>query len=135
VQEPIGRHPVNRIRMAVNPGGKPAVTHYRVLERFRAHSYLQVTLETGRTHQIRVHLAHIRYPLVGDPLYGGRLRIPAGASTELQEALRGFRRQALHAMVLGLSHPQSGEWMEWEQEIPEDMQTLLQTLREDIAHD
>jgi 23S rRNA pseudouridine1911/1915/1917 synthase len=133
VEEPIGRHPVNRIRMAVNPAGKPAVTHYRVLERFRAHSYLQVKLETGRTHQIRVHLAHIRYPLVGDPLYGGRLRLPAGASTELQEALRGFRRQALHAMVLGLSHPESGEWMEWEQEIPEDMQALLEVLREDVA--
>jgi 23S rRNA pseudouridine1911/1915/1917 synthase len=133
VEEPIGRHPVNRIRMAVNSAGKPAVTHFRVLERFRAHSYLQVKLETGRTHQIRVHLAHIRYPLVGDPLYGGRLRMPAGASTELQETLRGFRRQALHAMVLGLSHPESGEWMEWEQEIPQDMQTLLQTLREDMA--
>lgn len=133
VEEPIGRHPVHRIRMAVNPAGKPAVTHYRVLERFRAHSYLQVKLETGRTHQIRVHLAHIRYPLVGDPLYGGRLRIPAGASTELQETLRGFQRQALHAMALGLSHPGSGEWMEWEQEIPEDMQVLLKVLREDVA--
>jgi 23S rRNA pseudouridine1911/1915/1917 synthase len=133
VEEPIGRHPVNRIRMAINPAGKPAVTHYRLLERFRAHSYLQVKLETGRTHQIRVHLAHIRYPLVGDPLYGGRLRIPAGASAELQETLRRFRRQALHAMVLGLSHPASGEWMEWEQEIPEDMQLLLKVLREDAA--
>jgi 23S rRNA pseudouridine1911/1915/1917 synthase len=135
VDEPIGRHPVHRVRMAVTSAGKPAVTHYRVLERFRAHSYLQVNLETGRTHQIRVHLAHIRYPLVGDPLYGGRLRIPAGASGELQETLRRFRRQALHAMTLGLSHPESGEWMEWEQEIPEDMQLLLKVLREDTADD
>ncbi len=133
VDQPIGRHPVNRIRMAVTAAGKPAVTHYRVLERFRAHSYLQVNLETGRTHQIRVHMAHIRYPLVGDPLYGGRLRIPAGAGKGLQETLRGFRRQALHARILGLSHPETGEWMEWEQEIPEDMQRLLQVLREDAA--
>ncbi len=133
VDQPIGRHPVNRIRMAVTAAGKPAVTHFRVLERFRAHSYLQVNLETGRTHQIRVHMAHIRYPLVGDPLYGGRLRIPAGASEALQETLRGFRRQALHARILGLSHPETGEWMEWEQEIPEDMEGLVQTLREDMA--
>ncbi len=131
VDEPIGRHPTQRTRMAVINNGKPAVTHYRVLERFRAHSYLQVNLETGRTHQIRVHMAHIRYPLLGDPVYGGRLRMPAGIGEPLQQALRGFRRQALHARVLGLEHPVTGEWMEWEVDIPEDMQGMLELLRED----
>jgi 23S rRNA pseudouridine1911/1915/1917 synthase len=134
VDEPIGRHPTQRTRMAVNNGGKPAVTHYRVLERFRAHSYLQVNLETGRTHQIRVHMAHIRYPLLGDPVYGGRLRMPAGIDEAMQQALRGFRRQALHARLLGLEHPITGEWMEWELELPEDMQGMLELLREDAAH-
>jgi 23S rRNA pseudouridine1911/1915/1917 synthase len=133
VDQPIGRHPVNRIRMAVTASGKEAITHYRVLERFRAHSYLRVNLESGRTHQIRVHMAHIRYPLLGDPLYGGRLRIPAGTSTELREQLQNFRRQALHAKVLGLEHPTTGEWMEWEAAVPEDMQQLLAALREDAA--
>ncbi len=131
VDEPIGRHPTQRTRMAVINNGKPAVTHYRVLERFRAHSYLQVNLETGRTHQIRVHMAHIRYPLLGDPVYGGRLRMPAGIGEPLQQALRGFCRQALHARVLGLEHPVTGEWMEWEVDIPEDMQGMLELLRED----
>lgn len=135
VDEPIGRHPTQRIRMAVNKAGKPAVTHYRVLERFRAHSYLKVNLETGRTHQIRVHMAHIRYPLLGDPVYGGRLRIPAGIGEPLQQALRSFRRQALHARVLGLEHPTTGEWMEWEVGLPEDMQGMLDLLREDASGD
>jgi 23S rRNA pseudouridine1911/1915/1917 synthase len=134
VDQPIGRHPVHRTRMAVNRSGKPAVTHYRVLERFRAHSYLQVTLETGRTHQIRVHMAFIRYPLVGDPVYGGRLKIPSGISQQLQERLRNFRRQALHARKLGLAHPLTGEWLEWEAELPEDMQELLDALREDSGN-
>ena len=133
VDEPIGRHPRQRLKMAVTPGGKPAVTHYRVLERFRAHSYLQVNLETGRTHQIRVHMAHIHYPLVGDPLYGGRLRIPAGVSQELAEGLRGFKRQALHARMLGLEHPVTGEWLEWGVDLPADMQELLERLRRDVA--
>ncbi len=133
VEAPIGRHPVQRVRMAVVPGGKPAVTHYRVLERFRHHSYLRVNLETGRTHQIRVHLAHIRHPLVGDPAYGGRLRLPAGAPDELRELLRGFRRQALHALRLGLKHPASGEWLEWEAPLPADMARLLEALRADAA--
>ncbi len=133
VDEPIGRHPRQRLKMAVIPGGKPAVTHYRVLERFRAHSYLQVNLETGRTHQIRVHMAHIHYPLVGDPLYGGRLRIPAGASQELAEGLRGFKRQALHARMLGLEHPVTGEWLEWGVELPADLQELLERMRRDAA--
>ncbi|MCW8908379.1 MAG: 23S rRNA pseudouridine(1911/1915/1917) synthase RluD [Sedimenticola sp.] len=133
VDEPIGRHPTQRTRMAVNYSGKEAVTHYRVLERFRAHTSLRVKLETGRTHQIRVHMAHIRHPLVGDPVYGGRLRQPAGASEALREQLRSFRRQALHARRLGLSHPLSDEWMEWESPLPDDIQTLLQVLREDMA--
>ncbi|MES9956134.1 MAG: 23S rRNA pseudouridine(1911/1915/1917) synthase RluD [Sedimenticola sp.] len=133
VDEPIGRHPVHRIRMAVVHSGKPAVTHYRVLERFRAHTYLKVNLETGRTHQIRVHMAHIRHPLVGDPLYGGRFRIPAGASPGLIEALRGFRHQALHARALGLEHPKTGEWIEWKAPLPEEFESLLLKMREDAA--
>ena len=134
VDEPIGRHPTQRVKMAVHHAGKEAVTHYRVLERFRAHTYLKVKLETGRTHQIRVHMAHLRYPLVGDPVYAGRLRQPAGASEQLRETLRQFHRQALHALKLGLTHPQSGEWMEWETPLPEDMQQLLEALRMDLQH-
>jgi len=133
--EPIGRHPVHRTRMAVVPSGKSAVTHYRVLERFRAHSYLQVNLETGRTHQIRVHMANIRYPLIGDPAYGGRLRLPAGASPALRQQLRGFCRQALHARRLGFVHPASGDWVEWEREVPADMADLLAELRRDAEND
>jgi len=131
VDAPIGRHPVNRVKQAVVPGGKPAITHYRVLERFAHHSYLRVNLETGRTHQIRVHMAHIHHALVGDPVYGGRLQMPAGASSELQDALRRFRRQALHARRLGLKHPASGEWQEWEVPVPQDMAELLEVLRAD----
>jgi 23S rRNA pseudouridine1911/1915/1917 synthase len=133
VDAPIARHPVNRLRMAVITSGKPAVTHYRVLQRFRAHSYIHVELETGRTHQIRVHMAHIRFPLVGDPLYGGRLKLPAGAAQALIEALRGFRRQALHAMRLTLRHPSSGETLTWEAPLPDDMQQLLTALDADTA--
>lgn len=135
VDQPIGRHPTQRTRMAVHPGGKPAVTHYRVLDRFRFHTHIKAVLETGRTHQIRVHMAHIRYPLLGDPLYGGRLQIPAGATPGLEAMLRSFRRQALHARKLGLTHPKTGEWMEWRVEPPDDMQELLAVLREDAAHD
>lgn len=133
VQEPVGRHPVHRTRMAVVKSGKPALTHYRVLERLRAHSYLRVNLATGRTHQIRVHMAYIGHPLVGDPAYAGRLRMPAGIATELQRALSGFRRQTLHAARLGLHHPVTGEWMEWEHAIPADMQRLLDLMREDLV--
>jgi 23S rRNA pseudouridine1911/1915/1917 synthase len=133
VDQPIGRHPSQRIKMAVVRSGKPAVTHYRVIERFRAHTYLKVFLETGRTHQIRVHMAHIHYPLIGDPLYGGRLKLPAGATEALRHQLQTFRRQALHARQLGLKHPLSGEWMEWQAPIPADMEELLEALREDAA--
>ncbi len=131
VDEPIGRHPVDRTRMAVVHNGKEAVTHYRVAERFRGHTYIKVKLETGRTHQIRVHMAYRQYPLVGDPVYGGRLKFPKGCTEELRQALQGFKRQALHASRLGLVHPATGEYMEWHAELPEDMQSLLAVLRED----
>ncbi len=134
VDQPIGRHPNQRTRMAVHPSGKPAVTHYRVLERFRFHTHLKVVLETGRTHQIRVHMAHIRYPLVGDPVYAGRLRIPPKVTPELEAMLRKFRRQALHARKLGLEHPMTKEWMEWKVEPPGDMQELLAVMAEDASH-
>ncbi len=132
VEAAIGRHPVDRKRMAVRlQGGKPAVTHYRVVERYRGHTRIRVRLETGRTHQIRVHMAHRGYPLVGDPVYGGRLRLPRGAGEELIRTLRGFRRQALHAARLELTHPLTGEWMEWRSPLPADMVALIKALRED----
>lgn len=132
VDAPIGRHPVDRKRMAVVSNGKPAVTHYRIAERFRAHTHIKVKLETGRTHQIRVHMAHLKYPLIGDPTYGGRLRMPRASSEVLQQALRTFPRQALHASRLGLIHPKTGEYMEWQVALPEDMVQLLAVLREDV---
>lgn len=135
VQQPIGRHPKLRTRMAVVPVGKNAVTHYRVLERFRAHTLLKVLLETGRTHQIRVHLSWMHHPLLGDSLYGWRLRLPPKAGIELITALRGFKRQALHAARLSLKHPRSGEYNTWEAPLPEDMQHLLTLLREDNKND
>jgi len=128
VEGNIGRHPVDRKRMAVVAGGKPAVTHYRVEARFAHHTLLRVSLETGRTHQIRVHMAHIQHPIVGDPVYGGRARVPAGASETLQAALRGFRRQALHATRLELEHPVTGELVAWEAPMPADMQALVDLL-------
>lgn len=132
VDAAMGRHPNDRKRMAVVASGKPAVTHYRVEERFAGHTLVKVQLETGRTHQIRVHMMHIRYPLVGDPTYG-RLRFPAGISAALRETLRAFPRQALHARRLGLVHPQSGETMTFETPLASDMQMLLAALREDRA--
>ncbi len=135
VSAPLGRHPVDRKRMAVVAQGKPAVTHYRVSRRFRAHSELTVTLETGRTHQIRVHLAHIRYPLFGDPVYGGRPRLPSGMTPETLEVLRGLQRQALHAERLGLIHPLDGRWHEWQSPLPSDLQALLAALRADQTQD
>jgi 23S rRNA pseudouridine1911/1915/1917 synthase len=129
VDAPIGRHPRDRLRMAVVDSGKPAITHYRVLERFAAHTLLRVRLETGRTHQIRVHMASIHCPLVGDPLYGGRQKLPRGASQTLREAIAAFQRQALHAARLELVHPETGESVSWEAELPEDFRQLLDTLR------
>lgn len=133
VDAPIARHPSKRTHMSVYPMGKPAVTHYRVMERFRSHTRLRLRLETGRTHQIRVHMAHITHPLVGDQLYGGRPRPPKGASEHFFEVLRGFDRQALHATMLRLFHPVTGVQMEWHAPIPEDMQNLIAVLQEDTA--
>jgi 23S rRNA pseudouridine1911/1915/1917 synthase len=133
VDAPIGRHLGDRLRQAVRDeeDGKRAVTHYRLRERFRAHSLIQCNLETGRTHQIRVHMAHIHHPLVGDPMYGGSLRLPKGATSELVAALRGFRRQALHAERLAFEHPVTGEAMGFEAERPQDMEALIASLRAD----
>lgn len=131
VDEPIARHPTKRTHMAVVAMGKPAVTHYRVVERFRAHTHLRLRLETGRTHQIRVHMAHIRHPLIGDLTYGGRPRPPKQASTEMLDTLRAFTRQALHATQLSLHHPITGEWMSWHAPTPADMQALIAVLRTD----
>jgi 23S rRNA pseudouridine1911/1915/1917 synthase len=136
IDAPIGRHPVDRKRMAVVPGGKESLTHYRVEERYRAHTLVRVQLETGRTHQIRVHMAHQHIPIVGDPVYGGRLRLPPGASSELQEQLAGLRRQALHAARLSLTHPSSGETVSWSAPLPADMTRLIEALRADAQqHD
>jgi 23S rRNA pseudouridine1911/1915/1917 synthase len=131
VDEPIGRHRGDRLRMAIRVSGRPAVTHYRVLERFRAHTYLSVKLETGRTHQIRLHLSHIKYPIVGDPVYGGRFGLPRGATQVLIDALRGFKRQALHAATLGFDHPRSGKRLILQSAVPPDFAQLLEVLRED----
>lgn len=133
VDAPIDRHPRDRIRMAVREDGREAVTHYRLRERFRAHTALECRLETGRTHQIRVHMAHARHPIVGDPLYGGPLRLPRGASEALAAALRGFGRQALHAETLEFTHPASGEPLRCTAPVPDDMLALLAALREDAA--
>jgi 23S rRNA pseudouridine1911/1915/1917 synthase len=126
IKAPIGRHPTKRTLMAVKEGGRPSTTHYRVLERFSAHTYLKVILETGRTHQIRVHLTHIGYPIVGDPTYGKRIRMPKKCSDTLRKTLENFKHQALHAQRLELKHPSAGKTMEWEVEPPEDMKKLLQ---------
>lgn len=128
IEAPIGRHPRDRTRMAVVDNGREAITHYRIAQRFQAHTLLRVALETGRTHQIRVHMAYIGHPLVGDPVYGGRLLLPKGATDTVREALRGFRRQALHATRLALIHPASGDEMSWEAPVPADMQALLDVL-------
>ncbi|KJV07957.1 23S rRNA pseudouridine(1911/1915/1917) synthase RluD [Methylocucumis oryzae] len=128
IDEPINRHPTDRKRYAVRESGKPAVTHYRVVQRFTHHTLIQAKLETGRTHQIRVHMAHIRYPLLGDPVYGGRFQMPPGCGQALEYELRNFKRQALHAAKLGLVHPETGEYMEWEQPLPDDMTRLLAAL-------
>jgi len=132
ITAPIARHPVDRLRMSVQERGKAAITHFRVKERFRAHTYIDVQLETGRTHQIRVHFAHRRNPLVGDPVYGGRLAMPAGATEELREELRRFRRQALHAARLKFTHPVSGESIDLSASPPQDFNNLLQVMRADV---
>ena len=131
VDAPIDRHPVDRVRMAVRSSGREAITHYRVIERFRIHTWVRVTLETGRTHQIRLHLSHAGYPLVGDPVYGRRLAIPRGATPALATALREFRRQALHAAKLGFPHPGDGRAIEVEAPLPADFRALVAALKRD----
>ncbi|MFT3762469.1 MAG: 23S rRNA pseudouridine(1911/1915/1917) synthase RluD [Pseudoxanthomonas sp.] len=131
VRVAIDRHPRDRLKMAVREDGRDAVTHYRLRERFRAHTAVECRLETGRTHQIRVHMAHVRYPIIGDPLYGGPLKLPKGASEELAAALRGFRRQALHAETLEFAHPASGELLRISAPAPQDMLELMAALRAD----
>lgn len=131
VDAPIDRHYLQRKRMAVSDTGRSAVTHYRVAEKYRSHTRLNVRLETGRTHQIRVHMSHIHHPIVGDTLYGGRVQLSKGMSQELIDVIRGFKRQALHAYALGLTHPISGEFVRFEAPLPEDMQVLIATLQQD----
>lgn len=133
VDAPIDRHPVDRVRMAVREGGRAAVSHYRVIKRFRAHTHLRVQLETGRTHQIRVHLSHIGFPLVGDRVYGGRLALPKGATEDLRAALRAFPRQALHAARLRFEHPVTGQPVECAAPLPSDLRDLLAALARDAA--
>jgi len=136
IDAPIGRHPVQRTKMAIVANGKPARTHYRITRRFRAYTRLQVSLETGRTHQIRVHLAHQHYPLLGDTTYGGRLTIPSKSQTDFVTALQAFQRPALHAECLGFVHPVTQKFMEWKAPLPTDLQILLTALEQDKqAHD
>ena len=134
VDAPIGRHMRDRVRMCVRDDGKPATTHYRVIKRYREHTHVQLKLESGRTHQIRVHMQYIRHPIVGDPVYGGRQRIPPRAEKELVAQLRGFKRQALHACRLSLVHPQTGKQLTWRAPLPADMVQLLAVLEQDLEH-
>jgi 23S rRNA pseudouridine1911/1915/1917 synthase len=136
VDAPIARHPAQRQKRAVSEvasDARPAVTHYRIKTRFRSHTHLMLQLETGRTHQIRVHMAHIDHPIVGDQAYGGRLKLPKGAIPALLDYLQQFKRQALHARLLGFQHPESGEYVEWESPLPEDFTRLLELLELDRA--
>lgn len=135
IEEPIARHPVDRKRMAVQANGKSAVTHFQVAEKYRAHSLIDVQLETGRTHQIRVHMAFLRHALLGDPVYGGRLAIPAGTSAPLERQLRQFKRQALHACKLGFDHPLTGDALSFRAELPDDMRHMIEALKIDKTHE
>ena len=129
IDEPIGRDPRDRVKQAVLSNGKDAITHYRAIDRFKSHTHVKAILETGRTHQIRVHLAYVGHSLVGDPMYGGRVRFPKKASEELKEALLSFKRHALHSKKLTLIHPISGELMSWKAALPDDMKGLLEALK------
>jgi len=130
IDEPLGRHPADRKRHTVRDDGKHAVTHYRLEKRFKRNTLVRVKLETGRTHQIRVHMAYINYPLVGDQVYGGRFQMPANCSEQLEVELRGFKRQALHATKLGLQHPETDEYCEWELAMPDDMVSLIKAIEQ-----
>jgi len=129
VDEPIGRDSKDRVKQAVSTSGKDAITHYRAIHRFKNHTHVKAILETGRTHQIRVHLSHVGHSLIGDPMYGGRVRFPKKASEELKDALVSFKRQALHSKKLTLTHPISGELMSWKAPLPDDMLRLLEVLK------
>lgn len=134
IDEPIGRHHIDRKRMAVTNSGKPSITHYRVEQRFQAHTHIRCKLETGRTHQIRVHMAHIRHPLLGDSVYGGRFKFPKGVSEQCREAVKGFNRQALHAGLLGFIHPKTEQEVSWQVDMPEDMRNMLALLAQDTEN-
>jgi len=129
VDEPIGRDPKDRVKQALSMSGKDAITHYRAIDRFKSHTHVKAILETGRTHQIRVHLSHVGHALIGDPMYGGRVRFPKKASEELKDVLLNFKRQALHSKKLTLTHPISGEIMSWKAPLPDDMTGLLEVLK------
>jgi len=129
VDEPIGRDPKDRVKQAVSMSGKDAITHYRAIDRFKSHTHVKAILETGRTHQIRVHLSHVGHSLIGDSMYGGRVRFPKKASEELKGALLNFKRQALHSKKLTLTHPISGKVMSWKVPLPDDMTGLLEVLK------
>lgn len=136
VDQPVGRHPHDRIKMTVTENGREAITHYRLLQRFREHSHIKVQLETGRTHQIRVHMNHLRHPIVGDTVYAGRHRVPAGAQQDLVDFLQQFKRQALHAWKLSFAHPRHGNEVSFEAPLPEDMLQLISLLHKDLlAHE
>ena len=130
IEESIGRDPKDRVKQAIVSNGKDATTHFRVIDRFKSHTHVKAILETGRTHQIRVHLSHIGHPLIGDPMYGGRVRFPKKASIDLKDSLINFKRQALHSKKLTLTHPISGENMSWTSKLPDDMMKLLEVLQE-----
>ena len=129
IDEPIGRDSKDRVKQAVSMSGKDAVTHYRAIDRFKSHTHVKAILETGRTHQIRVHLSHVGHSLIGDLMYGGRVRFRKKASEELKLALVNFKRQALHSKKLTLTHPISGDLMSWKVPLPDDMQKLLDELK------
>lgn len=133
VDAPLDRHPMQRTRRAVVDTGKPAVTHYRIAEKYRAHTRLKIRLETGRTHQIRVHMAHIRHPIVGDSVYGGRIQLNKGMTPELVQALRQCKHQLLHAFALGFDHPETQEFMRFEAELTDEIKEMIALLKDDMA--
>jgi len=130
VDEPIGRDSVNRQKQAVTKSGKPAITHYRVIEKFRNFTLIKAILETGRTHQIRVHMSHIGHSLLGDFTYGGKVKFPKGATDELKQAIKNFPRQALHAKKLSINHPKDNKELSWKSKLPEDLDNMINILRE-----